>query len=207
MIWFTVLIAILGYAAWARYRERWFLSFSLALIEHAKKTPFFPLFNQDGSPYMERFWIVPFLKDDPTGGRKWYRSPVVWLLQQLDIGIRVHHIQSSDIFAMHDHPWPWASRVLLGGYWEVRPVFKDGIYQGERREWRKAGSWAFRRASSFHRIELEDVGGLATVEAWTLFITGPWQQRWGFMPEPAHNKVYYRDYLGLDSPRRVKEQS
>lgn len=136
------------------------------IIAFAKRTPYRHL-----PGYMERFWILPY-------GR-------------LGVAARVHHIlRSDDDCAFHDHPWPYLTIILKGGYFEVTPRFDEsGLYLGERREWRKPGSILFRRAKSWHRLEVPD-----DVDTWTLFITGPRRQSWGFMVQPK-NKIYWREYL------------
>src|SRR5208282_805597 len=54
--------------------------------------------------YMERWWIRR-----PKEGRKWT--------------CRLHHILRSDEDRhLHDHPWPYVTIILKGGYWEVTPV-------------------------------------------------------------------------------------
>jgi hypothetical protein len=105
----------------------------------------------------------------------------------------VHHIlRSDDDRAFHDHPWPYVTIILRGGYTEVTPEFDEsGIYRGEARKWCGPGSVLFRKAKSWHRLELP-VGKTA----WTLFVTGKKQQRWGFMSNPAF-KQDYREYLGV----------
>lgn len=137
------------------------------IIERSKRTPYRHL-----PGYMERFWLLPY-------GR-------------LGIAARVHHIlRSDDDRAFHDHPWTYLTIILKGGYVEVTPIFDgSGIYRGERRQWRGPGSVLLRRAKSWHRLEVP-----TGVDTWTLFMTGPKRQRWGFMANPA-NKVYWREYLG-----------
>ena len=141
------------------------MSLADRIIAFAKRTPYRHL-----PGYMERFWIVPY-------GR-------------LGIAARVHHIlRSDDDRAFHDHPWPYLTIILKGGYVEVTPIFCDGIYQGERRIWRGAGSVLFRSARSWHRLEVPPM-----VDTWTLFITGRKRQQWGFMIAPKH-KVSWREFL------------
>jgi hypothetical protein len=59
----------------------------------------------NGEPYLERYYV--FLKD-----RK--RFP---------FNIFVHKFLKSDPDDVHDHPWPYATLILKGGYWEWRPQF------------------------------------------------------------------------------------
>ena len=137
-----------------------------ALIVRARRTPYTHL-----PGYMERYWLLPYA---------WWRPAA-----------RLHHILRSDNDrAFHDHPWTYITIILRGGYWEVQPVFDaSGLFQGERRTWRGPGSVLFRRARSWHRLELPE-----GETAWTLFITFRYRQKWGFLVEPRH-KVPHDEYL------------
>jgi hypothetical protein len=163
------------------------------IINAALPTPYLHL-----AGYMERYWIVPYLDrgsagldTDGTGPLPWRHRPFSRALQHLDVAVRVHHIlRSDDDRAFHDHPWPYVTIVLRGGYVEVTPLYDDsGIYVGDRRVWRGPGSVLWRPARSLHRLEVE-----SGQTAWTLFITGPKCQTWGFV-DPARGKVPYRDWL------------
>ncbi len=99
-----------------------------------------------------------------------------WILVRVPLfGIYLHKLCRSDYDrALHDHPWPFVSIVLWGGYWEVhdqstqdRPVWL----------WRGAGSVAYRPADWRHRIVLN-------CPAWTLILVGRRCRPWGFwLPE------------------------
>jgi hypothetical protein len=136
------------------------------LIARAQRTPYRHI-----PGYMNRWWLLPY-------GR-------------LGIAVRVHEIlRSDDDRAFHDHPWSYLTIILRGGYTEVKPLWDvNGFYLGETRTFYGERSVLFRPARSWHRLEICD--GLP---AWTLFITGPKVQSWGFMREPE-NKVYWRKYL------------
>lgn len=142
------------------------MSLADRIIARAMRTPYRHL-----PGYMERYWLIPY-----------GRGPVA---------VRVHHILRSDLDRVfHDHPWPYLTIILKGGYTEVTPAYTaDGFYDGERREQYGAGSVLFRQARTWHRLEIAE-----DVDTWTLFITGPKRQSWGFMAEPRR-KVYWREYL------------
>jgi hypothetical protein len=158
------------------------------LIERAQRTPYYHL-----TGYMRRWWLVPYRSDmgDGTGPVTW-RRPVAKLLQAFDVAVRVHEILRSDEGRdFHDHPWSYLTVILRGGYWELTPIYDaSGMFKGERRVWHGPGAVLFRRAQSWHHLELPP-GATAT----TLFCTGSWRQHWGFLTAPAH-KTYYRDYQG-----------
>lgn len=99
------------------------------LIERALSTPYFHLHHADGSLYMERYWLVPFVTSGRAASDKdagcyvaTWRQPLTWLLQRLGIAVRVHCIHTADLDrALHDHPWTFLSVVLRGWYVENRP--------------------------------------------------------------------------------------
>jgi len=130
------------------------------------------IMDRDGkSPYLVRYYI--FLKER----------------EKFPFNVFLHNFLRSDPDDLHDHPWPWATLILKGGYWEWIPVFREEIEDafagvntsteniiGERKVWR--GAWTFRSniAESYHRIELEP-----GVDCWTLFMTGKRIREWGFL--------------------------
>jgi hypothetical protein len=113
----------------------------------------------DNEPYLERYYV--FLKDRT-------RFP---------FNVFIHKFLKSDPDDVHDHPWPYATLILKGGYYEWTPNFdSDGIKIGETRYWRGPGHFRVCSANSFHRIELDP-----TVTAWTMFMPGPQKREWGFL--------------------------
>ena len=78
----------------------------------------------------------------------------------------LHKFLKGDLDDLHDHPWPYATLILKGGYWETTP---------EGRFWRGRGHFRICKATSYHRVELEP-----GVDCWTLFMPGPKQRDWGF---------------------------
>lgn len=137
-----------------------------AIIRLAMKTPYRHLPN-----YMNRYWLIPY--------------------SRFPLAARVHQIlRSDDDRAFHDHPWAYVTIILKGGYTEVRPIFDEsGLFIGESREWRGAGSILYRPAKSWHRLEIAE-----GVDTWTLFITGRKVQQWGFLETPKH-KIEWREFL------------
>lgn len=115
--------------------------------------------RQSNEPLLTRYYI--FLKD-----RK--RFP---------FNAFIHKFHKGDPDDVHDHPWPYFTLILKGGYWEWIPQFNaDGVKTCEIGKWRGPGHFRFCSANSFHRIEL-DPG----VTPWTLFMPGPQKQEWGFL--------------------------
>ena len=175
-----------------------------ALILRAQKTPYFHL---DG--YMNRWWLF----------RLWREGE-----HYAKVCGRIHEILRSDSDRhCHDHPWPYVSIILRGGYWEVRefPLTTDAERRRATRAARRAtsstvatlgpdlvlrtttwhgpGSIIFRRANDRHRLVLRhfyespQYGTSPTeVPSWSLFITGPKAQSWGFYTETGF--VNWRKY-------------
>lgn len=84
----------------------------------------------------------------------------------------LHHFHRSDgDDALHDHPWPFTSVILWGGYYE-HAVGQDGII---RRRWYGPGRVLTRPAEFKHRTEL-----LPNRDCWTLIFRGPKVRSWFF---------------------------
>jgi hypothetical protein len=111
-------------------------------------------------PYLERYYL--FLKER----------------DRFPFNIFLHKFLKGDPDDLHDHPWPYATLILKGGYWETTP---------EGRFWRGAGHFRISPADSYHRIELEP-----SVTCWTLFMPGPHRKEWGFdvRGKWIHNEEY-----------------
>ena len=103
----------------------------------------------ENEPYLVRYYL--FLKD-----RKWF-----------PFNVFLHKFMKGDPDELHDHPWPYATLILKGGYWEITP---------KGRHWRGPGSFRIAGPKSLHRVELEP-----GVHAWTLFMPGPKLREWGFI--------------------------
>ncbi|SKM28902.1 hypothetical protein [Mycobacteroides abscessus] len=122
-------------------------------------------------PYLLRWYLIP-------------RNPV--------LNIYLHQfLRSDDDRALHDRPWWFWSMVLLGHYYEHRA---DG-----RRIKRHAGSIAYRRAETRHRVELptsNDPFSLLSREdsCVTLVITGPRVRVWGFWCKDRFGETRSRQY-------------
>ena len=124
-------------------------------------------------PYLERYYL--FLKD-----RK-----------KFPFNIFLHKFLKSDPDDVHDHPWPYATLILKGGYYEWTALFDANNNKiGETRNWRGPGHFRICSANSFHRIELKE-----GVDCWTMFMPGPHRREWGFLVNNKwiHNEKYLYD--------------
>lgn len=89
--------------------------------------------------------------------------------------IYIHTILKSDVDRdPHDHPWNYCTIILAGGYWEWIPTNVPSGNTIEKRKWRGPGSVLWRRANSFHRLEMDS-------PTTTLFIHGWRFREWGFL--------------------------
>jgi hypothetical protein len=103
----------------------------------------------------------------------------------------LHNFHKGDPDDVHDHPWPYATLILKGGYYEWIPQFNSkGEKISEVAVWRGPGSFRVCGANSYHRIELDP-----NVSAWTLFMPGPKKREWGFLVKNKwiHNEQYLKD--------------
>ena len=122
----------------------------------------------DNEPYLERYYI--FLKDRKS----------------FPFNLFLHKFLKGDPDDVHDHPWPYATLILKGGYYEWIPQFtEDGKLNCEVRKWRGPGHFRICSPNSYHRIELKE-----GVTAWTLFMPGPQTREWGFL---VNNKWVHND--------------
>lgn len=73
--------------------------------------------------------------------------------------------------ALHDHPWPFTSVILWGGYWEWTADARGVL----RRRWYGPGRVLKRPSGHRHRVELP-----AGRECWTLVFKGAKERSWKF---------------------------
>ena len=89
--------------------------------------------RQTGENYMHRYYLL--FKD-----RK-----------KFPFNVTLHKIVKSDDPIFHDHPWPYLTVILKGGYYEHTPFFdNEGKMIGELSRWRGPGSVILRKAKEFH---------------------------------------------------------
>lgn len=133
------------------------------------KNPFYRkpdvIIGQNGKPYMRRWHIIP-------------RNKL--------LNIYLHQfLHDDEDRAEHNHPWLSLSILLRGKYIEHRPTsfispLTKAIKPYTSTQIFKRGAVIFRHANYFHRIELFKDNEGKPKPAWTLFITGPKIQEWGF---------------------------
>lgn len=134
------------------------------LIERAlARGPDFVIGGPD-NPYLRRWFLIP---------------------RNRFFNIYLHQfLRDDDDRALHDHPWPWCSILLRGGYIE-HTIAAGGVHHTQERQ---APSIKFAGPRRAHRIELLKVpaflapqpGTRTALTCWTVFITGPRIRQWGF---------------------------
>jgi len=122
--------------------------------------------RRTGADYMHRYYL--FLKDRKS----------------FPVNVMLHKIVRSDDPFMHDHPWPFVTVVLKGGYWE-HSFDKNG---NEIKNWKGPGSVIKRSAKEYHWLELDN-----EQPATTLFFVGPQQRDWGFLNQGKW--INHEDFL------------
>jgi hypothetical protein len=114
------------------------------------------------------------------GAHRWFAGPNHigdymrrWFIKTPWFSVRIHNIRRSDEDrALHDHPWPFVSLILWGGYREITDEHHTSPTYGK---WYGPGSILYRPAAFKHRLLLPHGH-----QAWTLVVTGPKQRSWGF---------------------------
>lgn len=123
--------------------------------------------------------------------------------------VKLHKICQSDDVCSHNHPWPFLTIILKGGYFEWTPTTQkeggdilkletapDGITEVCR--WHPAGSVMYRPAKWRHRLELKERIYLVSnkegvlMSATTLVFTGTVIRDWGFFTKSGW--IFWKDY-------------
>lgn len=107
----------------------------------------------------------------------------------------LHRFHRSDSDgACHDHPWPFVSVILWGGYWEHVPDPADPAET--RRRWYWPGSVLIRPAEWRHRVEIP-----AGRRAWTVVWTGDKRRSWYFWCDGVR-PVEWRQFVAREDAGR-----
>ena len=126
--------------------------------------------------YLKRYFILGNEKS------KWFR-------------ILLHNIRLGDTDGPHDHPWAFLSIILAGGYYE---------WTQHELKHRRPGTFYFRGARSFHRVQLDN-----NKEVWTLVVSFPRMSKsWGFLRRVngKMKRILWTDYLGIKKQIKEKDQ-
>lgn len=116
--------------------------------------------------------------------------------------IKYHQILQSDDACSHDHPWPFLTIILKGGYFEWTPLSQqesgdiiasrpDVNGKIEVLRYHGPGSIMYRPAKWIHKLELK-LDGDKLVPAKTLVFTGKVVRDWGFFTSTGW--IHWRKY-------------
>lgn len=125
--------------------------------------------------FMERF-VVPDYDSDYDYLVRWRVIQTPWF------GIYLHRFDTPDPRpTLHDHPWPFVSFVLRGGYSEVAASRKMALRIHGGQDWpyglHRRVRWVnVKRTGEFHWIS-----HLRRVPTWTLMFVGRRQRTWGYL--------------------------
>jgi hypothetical protein len=105
----------------------------------------------------------------------------------------LHCFWADDQDGFHDHPWPSASFILTGGYYEDGPGRLEPV-------WRQPFSVRFMTSENLHRVFLrpEHVGA-----TWTLFAHARRCRPWGFL-DPQTGKWRAASETGNQEKRGMR---
>ena len=115
----------------------------------------------------------------------------------LDLGPHVgrlvlHRFARSDAAReLHNHPWYGVALILWGGYREERRVWNPtgGGLESVRVRHLRPGNLNFLAPHTFHRADL------TVHESWSLFLTGPIVQSWGFWCRDTGRYTPWREFV------------
>lgn len=141
--------------------------------------------KREGKLYLRRFYLTPRRRDKTGKDTENY----------MGFGIYLHYFYRGDVdYELHNHPWKRAvSFILAGGYFEER---REEDFEGLRflkvvRHDVKARRFNIIGANDFHRIiKKPDVP-----HTWSLFITGPRIQDWGFWDRFTHKYTSHKEFV------------
>jgi hypothetical protein len=145
----------------------------------------FKLTTSDGRTYLDRLRVV--------------QTP--WF------GVYLHRLGVPDPgLDLHDHPWPFLSLILCGGYVEeAAPTRLAPAFARIAGRWPRGvvRSW---RAGTVHRLRLTEchrITALYRSPTWTLILVGRRQQSWGFYPSTGF--VDHSEYVDADGRRELEQ--
>jgi len=120
--------------------------------------------------------------------------------------IKYHQILESDPKCTHDHPWPFLTIILKGGYYETTPVTQKDSGRWVKRatgvdgreqvvKYHRPGSIMYRPASWEHSLQLKRNLDGTNIPAHTLVFTGKVIRDWGFFTKDGW--MFWRKYNPL----------
>lgn len=115
---------------------------------------------------------------NPEGSAPWPFRPVL------------HHFTATDVDGPHDHPWPFQTFILSGGYVEeVFTIADDGTWSSEI---------IHRRANTAHRVEATHIHRIVELpqgDCWTLILPSPAEREsrfWRFDADGVSSRAWHQ---------------
>ena len=143
--------------------------------------------------FMQKFEVPDYDNPDINYLTRWRIIQTPWF------GIYLHKLGGPDPRpTLHDHPWPFVSFVLRGGYVEHTPA----------RDW----PWLYAKPRHVARINCKRSTGLHWIQrldrtpTWTLMLVGRRHRTWGYLDRDgewtAFDKHPYNEEFKLALERR-----
>lgn len=132
--------------------------------------------------FMKRYDINDINDKSDLYMRRWRMIQTPWF------GIYLHRIQRPDGDRyLHDHPWPFTSFILKGGYSEdwLSPELlrRSPTVQGRPRTWGQHRTHMAGSVTRVRRGEYHSIRHLYRVPTWTLVFVGRRGTDWGYLTE------------------------
>ena len=145
------------------------------------------VFETHGDPYLRRVYLLR-RKNLLAVGKKLLPPSLYRRLEKVAPSMYLHYFYRGDSDTeLHNHPWGISfSFILTNGYWESR-WRPHGVEDQEKRP----GDINVLRAYDFHRVTLRD----KTKGAWSLFVSGPRVQDWGFWSPSNGDYTPWRTFV------------
>lgn len=125
--------------------------------------------------FMERFEIPSFDDPDTLYLTRWRIIQTPWA------SLYLHRMDSPDSRpTLHDHPWPFVSFVLLGGYIERRLNLHT----------REIEERSIRRINVMRRDDAHWIDALHRTPTWTFLFVGKRRRTWGYLRRVTHGPSY-----------------
>lgn len=138
------------------------------------------LFRSDGRVYLDRWGV----------GLWWLGS------------IYLHKMSAPDPGEdLHDHPWDFVTIPLVGGYQESRARVRNDSARGRVRGFARAEIRRPFQPRVMRRDECHTITHLMAKTSWSLVITGPVKQDWGFFifPRTVGENFAMRQWVDHDA--------
>lgn len=151
--------------------------------------------HENGQPYMTRYYLL--------GGPRDGEKPRRWNLY-------LHCFHTDDHRTPHNHPWAWAySLILWGSYveWRLSSDCTAADRLGPGRLCPGGGHHIVDRCRVFRALDVNRLDDktfhrvdLLTKQVWTLFLSGPRVQEWGFTEDGGKTVVPAAEWVERNLP-------